>query len=327
MSNALRMKIFERDWFKCYYCWAVKDDWIVLHVDHIIPVSKWWTNEEINLVCSCSRCNHWKHARILNITQDIIDYSLEKQVDIIEEALKKKEHAKQKVKDYTLKKNELNRNFELEWFIEWMFEYGIKIPIEERIWFNSLLKKYWIEIVLEACMLAPDDKKCLSRYIAWVIQNLSIKKEREIWYENWHKIQKEIVYPLNLKFPFSKKQISDICQCLNEELIEELPIKFEEIKLIVDLYKKNRNYRIINHCIFEICSLFNFSREDLIISYILNLLSAYNNISTEFIIDAWDKWIGVRFSKELFNEKWLEVIEWRASEKEWNFYLYINFYG
>lgn len=326
MSNALRMRILERDWFKCYYCWAIKEDWIVLHVDHIIPVSKWWNNDEINLVCSCSKCNHWKHARILNITQDIIDYSLEREVDIIDEAIKKKEIAKQKVKDYTLKKNELNRNFELEWFIEWMLEYGIEIPDEERIWFNSLLKKYWIEVVLEACMLASDDKKHLSRYIAWVIQNLSIKKEWEIWYENWHKIQKEIVHPLNLKFPLSKKHILDICQCLNSRLIYTLPIKFEEIKSIVDLYKKHWNYRIINQVIFEMCSIMDFDKKDFISDYILNLVSAYNNISPDIVIDAWEKWKAVRFSKEIFNKEWFDIVEWNILEKEWRFYLYIDFY-
>lgn len=327
MSNALRMRIFERDWFKCYYCWAIKDDWVVLHVDHIIPVSKWWTNDEINLVCSCSKCNHWKHARILNITQGIIEYSLDKEVNIVDDALKKKEETKQKVKEYTLKKNELNRDFELEWFIEWMLEYGVEIPIEERKWFSSLIKKYWIELVLEACMLATDDKKNLSRYIDWVIQNLFIKKEFEIWYENWYKIQKEIIYPLKLKFPLSKKQVLDICQCLNNEFLEELPITFEEIKLIVDLYKSHKNYRIINQVVFEMCSIINFDIKDFISDYILNLVSAYNNISPEIVITAWEKWRAVRMSKELFNKKRLDIVEWNLLEKEWNFYLYINFYG
>lgn len=34
-----------------------------------------------------------------------------------------------------------------------------------------------------------------------------------------------------------------------------------------------------------------------------------------------------RMSKELFNKKRLDIVEWNLLEKEWNFYLYINFYG
>lgn len=54
------MSILVRDWFKCQYCWNNVDGWAVLQVDHIIPVSKWWTNDDYNLVTSCRDCNMWK---------------------------------------------------------------------------------------------------------------------------------------------------------------------------------------------------------------------------------------------------------------------------
>lgn len=54
-----RMEIFARDNHTCVYCGAspFKDDNVVLHVDHIIPVSKAGSSFAENLVTSCSQCN------------------------------------------------------------------------------------------------------------------------------------------------------------------------------------------------------------------------------------------------------------------------------
>ena len=57
LKAKVRNSIFERDQGKCAYCngqMLYSDNW---HIDHIQPVSKGGTNEETNLVLSCSRCN------------------------------------------------------------------------------------------------------------------------------------------------------------------------------------------------------------------------------------------------------------------------------
>jgi 5-methylcytosine-specific restriction endonuclease McrA len=61
----IRWSILVRDKFKCQYCGRKVIDNIVLHVDHLIPVSKGGTNNPNNLITSCSECNQGKGADVL----------------------------------------------------------------------------------------------------------------------------------------------------------------------------------------------------------------------------------------------------------------------
>lgn len=67
IDEKLRFYIFERDNFKCEYCGSKKGTHnnVILHVDHIIPVSKGGKNNICNLVTSCEKCNLGKGAKIL----------------------------------------------------------------------------------------------------------------------------------------------------------------------------------------------------------------------------------------------------------------------
>ena len=67
LDQETRFYIFERDNFKCEYCGKSKkdDDDVILHVDHINPVSNGGNNLLCNLVTSCSKCNMGKGAKIL----------------------------------------------------------------------------------------------------------------------------------------------------------------------------------------------------------------------------------------------------------------------
>lgn len=56
LSKRTRFDIFTRDNFTCRYC-GRQSDQVVLHVDHVIAVSKGGTNDPENLVTSCSDCN------------------------------------------------------------------------------------------------------------------------------------------------------------------------------------------------------------------------------------------------------------------------------
>lgn len=59
LSKRLRFEVFKRDRFTCQYCGAIAPD-VVLHVDHIEPVSKGGDNDMLNLITACSTCNSGK---------------------------------------------------------------------------------------------------------------------------------------------------------------------------------------------------------------------------------------------------------------------------
>lgn len=52
ISKKLRFEVFKRDKFTCQYCGKSAPE-VVLHVDHIHPVSEGGETEIINLITSC----------------------------------------------------------------------------------------------------------------------------------------------------------------------------------------------------------------------------------------------------------------------------------
>ena len=64
LSKRLRFQIFDRDKFTCRYC-GRQSDTCVLHVDHLIPVSKGGTNDPENLITSCEDCNLGKSDKLI----------------------------------------------------------------------------------------------------------------------------------------------------------------------------------------------------------------------------------------------------------------------
>lgn len=60
-----RFEVFKRDGFKCQYCGRSAPD-VILHVDHVEPVSKGGTNDILNLITSCFECNGGKGATRLD---------------------------------------------------------------------------------------------------------------------------------------------------------------------------------------------------------------------------------------------------------------------
>ena len=65
-----RFQVLQRDNFRCYYCWKNWKD-VSLEVDHIIPKSKWWTDEFDNLITCCRECNIWKWNEIIWVDVNI----------------------------------------------------------------------------------------------------------------------------------------------------------------------------------------------------------------------------------------------------------------
>ena len=56
VPKSVRFEVFKRDSFRCQYCGADAPQ-VVLHVDHIEPVSGGGTNEITNLITACEACN------------------------------------------------------------------------------------------------------------------------------------------------------------------------------------------------------------------------------------------------------------------------------
>lgn len=62
IESRLRHEVFKRDQFRCKECGRGNKE-VVLHVDHIIPVSQGGTDELDNLQTLCSACNFAKSNR------------------------------------------------------------------------------------------------------------------------------------------------------------------------------------------------------------------------------------------------------------------------
>lgn len=56
ISKRVRFEVMKRDSFTCQYCGKSAPE-VILHIDHIKPVSKGGNNGILNLVTSCQSCN------------------------------------------------------------------------------------------------------------------------------------------------------------------------------------------------------------------------------------------------------------------------------
>jgi HNH endonuclease len=65
IPKSVRFEVFKRDRFTCQYCGKQAPE-VVLHVDHIEPVSKGGTNDLLNLITACESCNLGKSDRQLD---------------------------------------------------------------------------------------------------------------------------------------------------------------------------------------------------------------------------------------------------------------------
>lgn len=132
-----RFKILERDGFRCQYCGKKSSD-VSLEIDHIIPKSKWWTDDFDNLITCCRECNMWKWNQIIWENVEI-------------RKMKKKDHENKMVKYifelwnkewlWTIDKN--NITF-MSWFIKCMYwEYYMNIIMNEIIWQEKRIEWEW----------------------------------------------------------------------------------------------------------------------------------------------------------------------------------------
>lgn len=71
MKPQMRFRVFERDSFMCRYC-GQKAPNVILHVDHVHPVSRGGTEHIDNLVTACSACNAGKAGSPIDPVSNLI---------------------------------------------------------------------------------------------------------------------------------------------------------------------------------------------------------------------------------------------------------------
>lgn len=95
ISTRTRFEVFKRDKFTCQYCGATPPS-VILHVDHIIAVSKGGSNAKTNLATSCQACNLGKS----NVSLQNIPKSLADQADEIKEREKQLKAFRKIIQDH-----------------------------------------------------------------------------------------------------------------------------------------------------------------------------------------------------------------------------------
>lgn len=142
LSKSLRFEVFKRDSFSCVYCGRSAPD-VVLHVDHVVPVSKGGTNEITNLVTACSDCNLGKSNRKLDDKSMVAKQK--RQLDELNERREQLEMMKQW-------NDELN-NLENETveYVSDLFQSltGVKPNNRDKSKLRHYLKKYGMQAVID----------------------------------------------------------------------------------------------------------------------------------------------------------------------------------
>lgn len=82
LSKKVRFEVFKRDSFTCQYCGKAAPD-VVLHIDHIQPVSKDGEDDITNLITSCFDCNMGKSDR--ELSDNAVIQKRKKQLDDLQE--------------------------------------------------------------------------------------------------------------------------------------------------------------------------------------------------------------------------------------------------
>lgn len=78
ISRVERIAIYKRDNATCLFCGMKITDIKKLSIDHVIPRSKGGSNDPVNLICACHKCNSSKQS--LTISQFCSKAGLNKHV-------------------------------------------------------------------------------------------------------------------------------------------------------------------------------------------------------------------------------------------------------
>lgn len=180
ISDKIRFEVFKRDKFTCQYCGRSAPD-VVLHVDHIHPVSKGGTNDIVNLITSCRDCNLGKKDRLLTESDEV-----KKSMNELKDLQEKREQL-----DLLLKWKEESSQY-AKYEVDSIYEYFIskykynKEEIDEnrdriKSWLLRQIKSFSPAEIIEAIdagsMSYDNYKECLMK-IGGICKNRREEKEK-----------------------------------------------------------------------------------------------------------------------------------------------------
>jgi len=204
ISKRIRFEVFKRDSFTCQYCGKSAPD-VILHADHIHPVSRGGKNGITNLITACQDCNLGKSNRTLS--DKTAAAKSKAQADILQE----RRNQIKMMSDW-YREMEAMKNMEVV-IVEVEIASQQKLNDRGRRGMAARLKKYGLKLVLEKVgeafssdpATAEDYTECLDRldkllrwgsvpfhaqranYITGVIRNKYPKK----W--DWHESFKRLL--------------------------------------------------------------------------------------------------------------------------------------
>jgi hypothetical protein len=150
ISKKVRFEVFKRDSFKCQYCGCSAPD-VILHIDHIQPVSKGGDNDITNLITSCFDCNMGKKDRQLDDNSVIAKQK--QQLDELNERRNQLAMMLSWRKELQLIKKTTAQIAVDEWNL-YIDGYHLNESGEDQV--GKLVSKYGIDLVLEAMEIAAE---------------------------------------------------------------------------------------------------------------------------------------------------------------------------
>lgn len=179
INDKLRFEVFKRDSFKCQYCGRSAPE-VVLHVDHIVPVSKDGTNEITNLITACCDCNLGKGARKLDDQSTV-----EKQRKQLEE-LQERRSQIEMMAQWKLELDELDKQKVLMIINHIQKVYNLNMPESYNIQILKLIHKYGFDLVLESMDITAENCPDYNNWMAYagaVCRNKTIEVEKPYYGE------------------------------------------------------------------------------------------------------------------------------------------------
>lgn len=149
ISKKTRFEVLKRDKFTCQYCGRSVPD-VILHIDHIEPVSKGGDSSILNLISACIDCNQGKSDRELSD-----DSILKKQIN----QLKDLEEVRQQKELISKWKNGLKNIFdqEVQLAINFLIDkYNFSPNDHGQLIMKKAIKKYGLEEYLECVEISSD---------------------------------------------------------------------------------------------------------------------------------------------------------------------------
>lgn len=144
----IRFEVFKRDSFKCQYCGSSAPD-VILHIDHIHPVSKGGDNDITNLITSCFDCNMGKKHRLLGDNTAIAKQKAQLD-EINEKRLQLEQMLKWRKELQSIEKTTLKVAID-EWH-NMIDGYSLNDRGEDQL--SKLINKFGLNLVLDAMQIA-----------------------------------------------------------------------------------------------------------------------------------------------------------------------------